>query len=90
MSQPPAEVIRGALAELTADIIAATAALRAGTSLDLSGLDESVAMLCSAAEKLPAPESRSLTPDLARMVHALDELSTALRAAGPQSGDARH
>jgi len=83
---PPADgPDRAALAAEAAEL--ETAIHRLGTPDDAADagtraqLEQRVVRLCSAAQALPGAEARALSETLARLIAALDEAATRLRAA---------
>lgn len=57
----------------------AEAMVAAGRSLDLSGLDQAVGLLCAKALDLPPEEASRIRPQLIASLRALDRLSASLR-----------
>lgn len=61
------------------DLLAETERLAAGGArVDLAGLDERVAGLCTAAAALPRSQARTLVPGLGALLSALDEMRESL------------
>ena len=60
-----------------------------GRTVDLTGLDDGVGMLCAQALDLPTPEGRALLPLLADVLQQVNTLTAALHEAqaaqGPQA-----
>jgi hypothetical protein len=75
MQTTDAATVRHDLERIMAALNEAHDALRTGISIDLSGLDEAVAVLCPAIEALPRDIGRDLRPDLEMLAAAFDALS---------------
>lgn len=66
------------LARILADIEAAGRALDAGEPARLAGLTSAVAAACAGATALPAPEARTLLPEMEQAIQALGRLASRL------------
>jgi hypothetical protein len=70
-----ATTVRHDLERLIAAVGEAHDALRSGIPVDLTGLDEAVAVVCTAIEALPRDAGRGLRPDLEKLAATFDALS---------------
>jgi hypothetical protein len=67
--------VQAQLAEITAAVGAARAAMAAGAEVDLGGLDHAVAELCSAVSGLAAAERSGVAVGFEALAQALDDLA---------------
>ncbi|GAB5388202.1 MAG: hypothetical protein Alpg2KO_11700 [Alphaproteobacteria bacterium] len=83
--------VSGALDEVLGQVLDARTAIEDGHTLDLTGMDESVEIVCRAAGTLPKEDGKRLAPNLARLIQALDDLSDAVkRVRGDEPEDGSH
>lgn len=83
---PPADpaALQQALAEQVQHTVAIARALAgSGRRVDLSGLNETVGLLCAKTLDLPPDQGRLARPQLAAILVELDLLGTTLRADAP-------
>lgn len=80
------QAIRQALLALAARLDQTNAALAAGRTIDLVGLEDQAGPLCSAATALPAAQAKALLPSLQAVLERLDRLKSLLETHGQGGG----
>lgn len=76
-----AEAVRAAIEGLGATVAIAQALVAGGREVDLEGLDQDGAALCTAVLMLERGEARSLIPALENLVRQLQDLTRTIAAA---------
>jgi hypothetical protein len=82
----PAAAVRALAEELTGTIGLARALAESGRSIDLTGLDRRIGLLCAKALDLPSDEGRRVRPRLIALSGSMESLSQALLARTAPSG----
>lgn len=82
----PVAAVRALAAELTQMIGVACALAEAGRTIDLTGLDHQVGLLCAKSLDLPPDEGRRVRPRLIALSGSMEALSRALAARAVSSG----
>lgn len=74
-----ADDIRARMQDICDEIMNAVTTVESGAMVQLSGLDNRVARLCSRTLALPAADAADIQPLMADMINSLDRLGMALR-----------
>lgn len=75
---PHAEAVHAAIESLQATLQIATALARSGRAIDLAGLDQDAARLCTAVALLPALQATALRPAMEALLRDLDGTTAAV------------
>ena len=81
----PTEAVCALADELMNVLSVATCFLEAGRSIDLTGLNDQVGLLCAKSLDLPPDEGRRVRPRLIVLSGSIEALSRALQKAAPCS-----
>lgn len=73
------EQLRTRMEEINEFVLKAEDSVRDGNMVDLSGMDKSVAMICTKVIALPGAQAREIQPLMAEMIGNLERLSGALK-----------
>jgi hypothetical protein len=82
----PVAAVRALAAELTQMIGVACALAESGRTIDLTGLDRQVGLLCAKSLDLPPDEGRGVRPRLIALSGSMEALSRVLAARAVPSG----
>ncbi len=86
VSYDPSAAVRALADELTKTIDIARALAESGRTIDITGLDREVGLLCAKSLDLPPDDGRRIRPSLIALSGALEALSRVLSSRAVPSG----